>query len=65
MYSNRASLSQADLLVFHWSCRKLELRASGWGEVCCVQSHRGVGDRAESSPTTPGIAFGADTSGEA
>lgn len=36
MCSNRATLSETDLLMFHWSCRKSDLRGPVGGERSAV-----------------------------
>lgn len=56
MYSNRASLSQTDLLVFHWSCRKSELRGPVGGERLAVSKATvGLVTEQKAAPTTPGL----------
>ena len=60
MCSNRASLSQTDLLVFHWSCRKSELRGPVGGERLAVSKATvGLVTEHKAAPTTPGTAWSA------
>lgn len=60
MCSNRATLSETDLLMFHWSCRKSDLRGPVGGERSAVSKATvGLVTEQKGAPTTPGTIWSA------